>query len=56
MSEETKVVLPVHLFGQLAPMDAIANVAARRGAFVVEDAAQAHGATQDGGTTAAQTR
>jgi dTDP-4-amino-4,6-dideoxygalactose transaminase len=48
MSEETKVVLPVHLFGQLAPMDAIASVAARRGAFVVEDAAQAHGATQDG--------
>lgn len=45
---DTKVVLPVHLFGQLAPMAAIASVAARRGAIVVEDAAQAHGATQDG--------
>jgi dTDP-4-amino-4,6-dideoxygalactose transaminase len=47
MSQATKVVLPVHLFGQLAPMAAIADVAARRGAIVVEDAAQAHGATQD---------
>ncbi|HEY6290141.1 MAG TPA: DegT/DnrJ/EryC1/StrS family aminotransferase, partial [Terriglobia bacterium] len=48
MSEATKVVLPVHLFGQLAPMAAIAKLAAWSGAIVVEDAAQAHGATQDG--------
>ncbi len=48
MSEATKAVLPVHLFGQLAPMAAIAKVAARSGAIVIEDAAQAHGATQDG--------
>jgi dTDP-4-amino-4,6-dideoxygalactose transaminase len=47
-SDSTKAVLPVHLFGQLAPMAAIAKVAARRGAIVIEDAAQAHGATQDG--------
>jgi dTDP-4-amino-4,6-dideoxygalactose transaminase len=46
-SDETEVVLPVHLFGQLAPMTAIAAVAARHGAVVIEDAAQAHGATQD---------
>jgi dTDP-4-amino-4,6-dideoxygalactose transaminase len=45
---DTKAVLPVHLFGQLAPMAAIASVAAQRGAIIVEDAAQAHGATQDG--------
>jgi dTDP-4-amino-4,6-dideoxygalactose transaminase len=48
MTEATKVVLPVHLFGQLAPMADIAKVAARSGAIVVEDAAQAHGATQNG--------
>jgi len=48
VSEETQVVLPVHLFGQLAPMAATTAVAGRRGAIVVEDAAQAHGATQDG--------
>ena len=48
VSDDTEVVLPVHLFGQLAPMSAIAAVAARRRAVVVEDAAQAHGATQDG--------
>ena len=47
ISDATKAVLPVHLFGQMAPMPAIADVAARRGAVVVEDAAQAHGATQE---------
>lgn len=48
MGEATKAVLPVHLFGQMAPMAALAKVAVRTGAVVVEDAAQAHGATQDG--------
>lgn len=48
MSARTRVVLPVHLFGQIAPMGAIADVAARWSACVVEDAAQAHGATQHG--------
>ncbi len=45
---QTRAVLPVHLFGQMAPMAASAEIAARRGAVIVEDAAQAHGATQDG--------
>jgi len=48
VSDDTDVILPVHLFGQLAPMTAVAAVAARHGAVVLEDAAQAHGATQDG--------
>lgn len=45
---QTRAVLPVHLFGQMAPMAAIAGRAAARDAVLIEDAAQAHGATQDG--------
>ena len=48
LAENTSAVLPVHLFGQLAPMAPIAKVAGGHGAVVVEDAAQAHGASQDG--------
>jgi len=44
----TKAVLPVHLYGQSADMDAICDVAARRGLRVIEDASQAHGATWKG--------
>jgi dTDP-4-amino-4,6-dideoxygalactose transaminase len=48
LSPETAAVLPVHLFGQLAPMAAIAEVAGRPETVIIEDAAQAHGATQAG--------
>lgn len=48
VSPETGAVLPVHLFGQMAPMAAIAEVAGRQGTMIIEDAAQAHGATQGG--------
>ena len=48
LSEQTGAVIPVHLFGQIAPMTAIADIAAQRGTVIVEDAAQAHGATQGG--------
>jgi len=48
LSPETAAVVPVHLFGQIAPMAAIAEVAGRPETVIIEDAAQAHGAMQGG--------
>jgi dTDP-4-amino-4,6-dideoxygalactose transaminase len=45
---ECRAVLPVHLFGQMAPMAGICEVADRHGLVVVEDAAQSQGATHRG--------
>lgn len=44
ITARTVAIMPVHLYGNPAPMDAINAVAARHGLFVIEDAAQAHGA------------
>jgi dTDP-3-amino-3,4,6-trideoxy-alpha-D-glucose transaminase len=48
VTERTAAILPVHLYGQMCDMPAVHGLAARQGLAVIEDAAQAHGATCGG--------
>jgi len=47
ISEKTKVIMPVHLYGQLASMKFINELAEKFNLLVIEDAAQAHGAVSE---------
>lgn len=44
ITKKTRAIIPVHLYGHPCDMDAIMNIASRHKLYVVEDAAEAHGA------------
>jgi dTDP-4-amino-4,6-dideoxygalactose transaminase len=48
VTERTHSLLPVHLYGQMADMRALTELASGRGVALLEDACQAHGAERDG--------
>ncbi|MBR8743445.1 DegT/DnrJ/EryC1/StrS aminotransferase family protein [Nocardiopsis sp. MG754419] len=50
ITERTRCILPVHLYGQCVAMDPVLELAERHGLAVLEDVAQAHGATHQGRT------
>jgi dTDP-4-amino-4,6-dideoxygalactose transaminase len=48
VTSRTRAILPVHLYGMMADMDAVMDLARRRRLKVIEDASQAHGARRNG--------
>lgn len=48
ISPRTRAIMPVHLFGNPAAMESLSKIAERFGLFILEDAAQAHGASIGG--------
>lgn len=48
ITSRTKAILPVHLYGQLCDMPAILELARKHGLLILEDCAQAHGASLEG--------
>ncbi|HLM56286.1 MAG TPA: DegT/DnrJ/EryC1/StrS family aminotransferase [Pyrinomonadaceae bacterium] len=48
LTPRTRAVVPVHLYGRMADVGGVCDVAGRKGLVVIEDAAQAHGASADG--------
>ncbi|MBW2938910.1 DegT/DnrJ/EryC1/StrS family aminotransferase [Aureisphaera sp. CAU 1614] len=52
ISSKTKAIMPVHLYGQLSPMNALQEIADQYKLLVIEDAAQAHGAISINGNKA----
>jgi dTDP-4-amino-4,6-dideoxygalactose transaminase len=48
ITPRTKTIIPVHIFGQVADMDPIMEIARKYNLFVIEDACQAHGAEYKG--------
>ena len=48
INDKTKAIIPVHLYGQMCDMNAIMDIANKNNLKVIEDCAQAHGATYFG--------
>lgn len=48
INERTRAILPVHLFGKCCDLDRLSELCEHRGVALIEDAAQAHGASRDG--------
>lgn len=48
ITDKAKVILPVHLYGQISPMPEIMAIAQQHGLLVLEDCAQSHGASIEG--------
>ena len=48
VNEKTKAIIPVHLFGNPCDMDSICGIAEKYGLYIIEDAAEAHGAEYKG--------